>query len=120
VVGTEEDLAAWAVVHSAGDTFRRELVRDRSVRVLAAHGPNGLTAEAIANRAPSCVGVTNVFTTSISTVEAWSGIIEMLASCFPSLPLVGYEHGEDLEAALANGFTEIGSLRIGSVQIRRS
>jgi len=112
VVEAEEDLAAWAVVHGAGDTFRGELVRDPSVRVLAAHGPNGLTAGAIANRTPSCVGATNVFTTSMSTVEAWSGIIEILASCFPSLPLVGYEHGEDLEAALASGFTEIGSLRI--------
>jgi hypothetical protein len=39
VVETEEDLAAWAVVHGAGDTFRGELVRDPSVRVLAAHGP---------------------------------------------------------------------------------
>ena len=112
VVETEEDLAAWAVLHGAGDTFRGGLVRDPSVRVLAAHGPNGLTAGAIANRTPSCVGVTNVFTTSMSAVETWSGIIEILATCFPSLPLVGYEHGEDLESALASGFTEIGSLRI--------
>jgi hypothetical protein len=112
VVETEEDLAAWAVVHGAGGHLSRELVRDRSVRVLAAHGLNGLTAGAIAHRTPSCVGVTNVFTTSMSAVQAWSGIIEILASCFPSVPLVGYEDGEVLEAAPASGFTEIGSLRI--------
>jgi hypothetical protein len=40
----------------------------------------------------------------------------ILASCFPSLPLIGYEHVEDLEAALANGFTEIGSLGISLLQ----
>lgn len=112
VVETGEDLAAWAEVHGAADTYRREIVRDPSVRVLAAHGPNGLTAGAIANVTESCVGVTNVFTASMSAVDAWSGIIEILASGFPSLPLVGYEQGADLEAAIASGFTEIGSLRI--------
>jgi hypothetical protein len=53
-----------------------------------------------------------VFTRSMAADEAWSGIAGILAACFPSLPLVGYEHDEDLEAALASGFTEIGSLRI--------
>lgn len=112
VVETEKDLAAWAAAHGALDTFRGELVRDPSVRVLAAHGSDGLSAGAIANCTPSCVGVTNVFTTSMAATEAWSGITDILASCFPSLPLVSYEHGEGLEAALASGFTEIGSLRI--------
>ena len=112
VVETEEDLAAWAAAHGTRDTFRRELVRDPSVRVLAAHGPDGLSAGAIAHRTSSCLGVTNVFTTSMAVDEAWSGIADILGNCFPSLPLVGYEHGEDLEAALASGFAEIGSLRI--------
>jgi hypothetical protein len=60
--------------------------------------------------------VTNVFTTSMAPDEAWSGIADILAECFPSLPVAGYEHGyehgEGLEAALGSGFTEIGSLRI--------
>jgi len=70
VVETEEDLAAWAAAHGTRDTFRRELVRDPSVRVLAAHGPHGLSAGAIAHRTPSCLGVTNVFTTSMAVDEA--------------------------------------------------
>lgn len=56
--------------------------------------------------------MTNVFTTGMAAVEAWSGITDMLATCFPSLPLVGYEQGEDCAAALASGFTQIGSLRV--------
>lgn len=50
----------------------------------------------------------DVAPTSLFFVETWLGIIEIPTICFPSLPPVGYEHGEDLEAVLASGFTEIG------------
>ncbi|HEX7538090.1 MAG TPA: hypothetical protein VF391_13940 [Dermatophilaceae bacterium] len=56
--------------------------------------------------------MTNVFTTGMAAVEAWSGITDILATCFPFLPLVGYEHGEDCAAALASGLTQIGSLQV--------
>jgi hypothetical protein len=48
----------------------------------------------------------------MAAVEAWSGITDILATCFPFLPLVGYEHGEDCAAALASGLTQIGSLQV--------
>lgn len=49
----------------------------------------------------------DVAPTSLFFVETWLGIIEIPTICV-SGP-VGYEHGEDLEAVLASGFTEIGS-----------
>jgi hypothetical protein len=75
---------------------------DPSVRTLAAED-----AGAIANRTGSVVGVSNV-----SGDDAWTGLAEAVWREFPSLTLVGYEHGDDLDAALAAGFEEIGALRI--------
>jgi hypothetical protein len=71
-------------------------------------GPDGPSAGAVANRTGPVVGVSNVFTTTIAADEAWAGLPHALAAVFPSLPLVGYEHGE----ALAAGFTEVGALRV--------
>ena len=58
------------------------------------------------------VGVSNVFTTTITAEEAWAGIVDALGVVYPSLPLVGYERGEDLQPALASGFAEVGDLRV--------
>ena len=44
--------------------------------------------------------------------ERGLGAAATIAADFPSLPLVGYEHGDSLAAAVAGGFTEIGALRI--------
>jgi hypothetical protein len=41
-----------------------------------------------------------------------SSAVTAAASHFPGLPLVGYEHGDDLALALAGGFTALGPLRI--------
>ena len=56
------------------------------------------------NRTGSFVGVSNVFTTTISAEEAWAGLVKTLAVIFPFLSFVGYEQGHDLEAARASGF----------------
>jgi hypothetical protein len=77
------------------------------VRFLIAHG-----AGAIVNRTGPVVGVSNVFTTTITADEAWAGIAPAVAAAFPSLPLVGYEQGDELQAALAAGFTQVGALRV--------
>ena len=37
---------------------------------------------------------------------------DAVAAIAPTLPLVGYEHGPTLEAALAAGFDPIGPLRV--------
>jgi hypothetical protein len=112
VVETEADLIEWTAAFGDAGTPRPELLHDPSVRILAARDHDGIGAGAIANRTGSVVGVSNVFTTSIAPDEAWSGLARTLADGWESLPLVGYEHGEDLDAALAAGFEAIGPLRI--------
>ena len=63
-------------------------------------------------RAAGVVGLTNVVAEAADAVAVWRSLIVLAAQAFPRLPLVGYESGEELTAALDAGF-EIGdSLRV--------
>jgi hypothetical protein len=42
----------------------------------------------------------------------WRDLQGVVAGAFPDRELVGYEHGDDLEHAIASGFSPIGPLRI--------
>lgn len=44
--------------------------------------------------------------------RVWADVVATAAVLLPSVPLVGYERGEGLEAALATGFHTLGPLRI--------
>jgi hypothetical protein len=37
--------------------------------------------------------------------------VVLAAQEFPSCPIVGYERGEDLDAAMETGFSDLGGLR---------
>jgi hypothetical protein len=112
IVETEADLIEWTAAFGDSATLLPELLRDASVRILAARDRDGIAAGAIANRTGSVVGVSNVFTTSIAPDEAWSGLARALTDGSRSSAFVGYEHGEALDGALAAGFEPIGPLRI--------
>lgn len=43
---------------------------------------------------------------------AWPLVLEAVHQSFPSLPAVGDEQGEDLDAAVRHGFGPIGPLRV--------
>lgn len=111
-VETREELGEWVQAADLAGTIRSELLLESSVRILAAHGPDGLIAGAVANRTGSVVGISNVFTTAVAIDEVWGGMADAVATAFPTLSLVGYERGEQLQAALACGFTAIGPLRM--------
>ena len=58
-------------------------------------------------RAEGVVGLTNVVAEASDAVAVWRSLILLAARTFPRLPVVGYESGEELKAALDAGF-EIG------------
>lgn len=90
-----------------------ELLSEPQVRILSARREGTTIGGAIMNRTPSAVGVSNVFSsTDADRAAIWDDIPAAAGRFFPRYPLVGYEHGADLGAALAAGFAEIGSLRI--------
>ena len=55
-------------------------------------------------RAEGVVGLANVVTDAADAVAVWQSLALLAAKTFPRTPLVGYESGDDLGAALDAGF----------------
>lgn len=115
-VGTEAELAAWSLAWSAGDAdeaalFRPGLLTDPTTTIVAGYDPEGrILGGAVLTESAGVTGVSNLFTTDgVPASYAWAGA---LATAAPGLPVVGYESGDDLDAALAAGFGTLGPLRV--------
>ncbi|MFG3345245.1 hypothetical protein ACGF1Z_09290 [Streptomyces sp. NPDC048018] len=115
-VRTADELAAWALAWSGGDAeeaelFRPGLLTDPTTTVVAGHAADGrILGGAVLTESAGVTGVSNLFTADgVPASYAWAGA---LAAADPGLPVVGYESGDDLDAALAEGFATIGALRV--------
>jgi hypothetical protein len=58
------------------------------------------------------VSFSNVFALDGGPDAAWPVVLDAVHRLFPTLPLVGYEHGADLAAAVHHGLEPVGPLRI--------
>ncbi|MFF4243348.1 hypothetical protein ACFYY2_02605 [Streptomyces sp. NPDC001822] len=110
-------LRAWADAWDEGDghadLFRPELLDDPATFVLAGRTSDGrTTAGAVASLSENAVGISNVFASEGGPDAAWPCVLAAVHSLFPALPLVGYEHGDALAAAVRHGFEPVGPLRI--------
>ncbi|MGW5420405.1 hypothetical protein [Streptomyces sp. NPDC003943] len=119
-VRTPAELAAWALAWSGGDAdeaalFRPGLLDDPATTIVAAHAPDGrILGGAVLTDSAGVTGVSNVFTVDdLPAAHAWSAA---LAHAAPDRPVVGYESGDDLEAAQEAGFGTIGPLRVWLAQ----
>lgn len=116
-VSTAARLHSWQVAWHGGDgspdVFRPALLDDSSVLVLALYDGEDLSGGVVLNHSAGLVGLSNLFAVnSIDVAAVWSSAITAAADHFPGLPLVGYEHGDDLAHALAGGFATLGTLRV--------
>ncbi|WP_188132771.1 hypothetical protein [Streptomyces boluensis] len=117
VAGDPDTLLAWALAWDNGDgnadLFRPELLDDPATFVLAGRSADGrVVAGAVASRSDQVVGISNVFALDGGPDAAWPVVLDAVHWLFPTLPVVGYEHGDDLAAALRHGFEPVGPLRI--------
>ncbi|MEP6852218.1 MAG: hypothetical protein ABJA87_06115 [bacterium] len=118
VVRSPTELAAWADACESSGTFDPALLDADGVHFLAHYDDGRIGAGAILNLAAEAVGVSNVFATAppadrISPYASpWPAIVASAGRIFPGRPLVGYEHGADLDAARSAGFSDVGALRI--------
>lgn len=71
-----------------------------------------VVAGGIANRSPGAVGLSNLFAPPAHLQEAWSALVSCTSTAFPTLPMVGYERGDDLALAHQLGFVSVGALRV--------
>ncbi|GAA1885849.1 hypothetical protein GCM10009837_04170 [Streptomyces durmitorensis] len=113
-IKSSESLPAWETAWNDGEEgtglFRPGLLSDGTT-FLAAYAEGRIVAGAIASPGASVVGVSNLFT-SADEESAWAGCLAEVARLWPGLPVVGYESGESLDAAVGQGFTPVGPLRV--------
>ncbi|WP_407078087.1 hypothetical protein [Streptomyces sp. NPDC126499] len=115
-VRTPAELAAWALAWSGGDAdeaalFRPELLDDPATTIVATYTADGrVVAGAVLTDSAGVTGVSNLFATGdVPLSSAWAAA---LATASPDRPVVGYESGDDLTAALAEGFETVGPLTV--------
>ncbi|GHD13007.1 hypothetical protein GCM10010313_37340 [Streptomyces violarus] len=134
VAGDPDTLRAWALAWDDGaghaDLFRTGLLTDPETFVILgrsaadpdpdtdpdtdadADADGRVVAGAVASRSEHVVGVSNVFARDGGPDAAWPVVLHALARLFPTLPVVGYEQGDDLAVALRYGFEPLGPLRV--------
>lgn len=117
VVDTPDALRAWALAWDNGDgnadLFRPALLDDPATFVLAGRSVDGrLVAGAVASRSDQVVGISNVFALDGGPDAAWPVVLDAAKDLFPTLPVVGYQHGDDLAAAVRHGFEPVGPLHV--------
>ncbi|MBX9362057.1 hypothetical protein [Streptomyces sp. WAC04114] len=120
VVGDPDTLRAWALAWDDGagnaDLFRPGLLTEPETFLIlgrpAGDTEGRVAAGAVASRSEHVVGVSNVFGPDGASDAAWPVVLHALARLFPTLPVVGYEQGADLAAALRHGFEPLGPLRV--------
>ncbi|RPF44593.1 hypothetical protein EDD96_1129 [Streptomyces sp. Ag109_G2-6] len=109
------ELELWEAAWSGGEStglFHPGLLRE-GVLFLAGRDGGRIAAGAVLSTGGGVVGVSNVFALhGTDTAAAWSAALGAAARHWPELPLVGYEHGEDLDTAVRAGFTPLGPLRV--------
>ncbi|MGJ5240903.1 hypothetical protein ACQR14_24995 [Bradyrhizobium oligotrophicum] len=120
IVTDEAGLTAWErswagdapnpVASPPPRVFMPGLLADDSIVFVSLRGDDGLVGGGILNRGADAVGLSNLFGSRMELV--WQDLIALAGDIFSGLPLVGYEHGDDLAAAKQVGFESLGSLRI--------
>ena len=119
IVRSDRALAEWESAWSsaAGDTseeriFVPALLENKDIAVVAGYRDDHIVAGAIANRSDGVVGWSNFFAPAAEILDAGAASLATIGGVFSGLPIVGYEHGDDLRNALALGFESLGPLRV--------
>lgn len=115
-VTTADELEAWEAAWDGEECtglFHPGLLGE-DVAFLAGRADGRIVAGAVANRGGDpVVGLSNLFAhDDADTDAAWTGALTAITARWPDLPVVGYETGDDLGAAVRAGFTPLGPLRV--------
>ena len=111
VVRTVERLASWTAGHDTAEVLLPGLLRSGHLAVLERQVDGVAVAGAVARLGSGTVDVSNVHASPGHDLD-WNELAAAVAHLFPDRPLVGYERGDDLDAALAGGCEVTGGLRV--------
>ncbi|WP_432523719.1 hypothetical protein [Kineococcus sp. SYSU DK006] len=110
-VRTREQLAEWTALHDTTGVLLPALLQRGHFAVLARRVDGRIVAGAVARLGSGAVDVSNTYAVQGHRLD-WAELAGAVAALFPARPLVGYQRGADLEAALAGGFDAVGDLRV--------
>jgi hypothetical protein len=123
IISSDRALAEWESVwsRSAGDNsedriFLPSLLEHKEVAIVAGYRDGRVVAGAIANGSDGVVGWSNFFAPAAEMLDCAAESLTTIAGIFPALPIVGYEHGDELRNAHALGFESLGPLRVWTFQ----
>jgi hypothetical protein len=119
--------AAWAGDGDVAGLFRPDLLADPACAILGCYRDGALAGGAIAYTAAGVISMSNVFSAGrpdgtlrprtlrpekLRPEKLWRSAMRAVSALRPGLPVVGYEHGEDLAAAREAGGQVLGPLRV--------
>jgi hypothetical protein len=110
-VRTVDGLTAWNAGWDTAEVLLPPLLERAHVAILERVVGDEVTGGAIARLGSGVVDVSNVHGVGGHDVD-WEELATAIAARFPDRPIVGYERGPDLEAAIAGGFDPVGPLRV--------
>jgi hypothetical protein len=110
-VTTTARLAEWTGQHDTSEVLLPPLLRRGHFRILAKQIDNRIVTGAVARLGSGVVDVSNVYAVPGYSVD-WAELADVIGTHFPGRPLVGYERGDALDAAVGAGFVAVGELRV--------
>lgn len=110
IVRAPAELEAWTSRHDTRAVLLPALLQRSAFRVLGKRREGGYVSGAVLHLCSGVVDISNVWTTAGS--PDWDELGGAAAALFPGRALVGYEHGPDLECAVAAGFATVGPQRV--------
>lgn len=108
---TAHELARWNAGWDTADVLLPSLLERGHFAILARFDGGDIAAGAIARLGSGTVDLSNVHGADDRAVD-WQELVVAVGAVFPGRDLVGYERGDDLEAAIAAGFAPVGPLRV--------
>jgi hypothetical protein len=110
--GTMVSGLSWERVGPGRGDFPAALFSDDNFAMFAARRDGAVVAGGTFYRSDGVVGLSNVVAEFDDEPAVWRDLASLAAATFPGLPLVGYESGDELDAARKAGFEAGDPLRI--------
>lgn len=110
IARTSSDLS-WQRV-ATSDAFPTALFADANFAMFSGSRNGEVVAGGTLYRAEKVVGLSNVIAEPDDAVAVFRDLVALAAGLFPGLPMVGYESGNELRAAINAGFEPGDELRI--------
>ncbi len=102
--------------HSAGNHFPDAMLHNTAVTFHARSINGEITAGCVSNRSKNATGFSNFFVVNESVASMFAEATQAVQAHCPDVPVVGYERGGELQAAIECGFQAVGPLRIWQKQ----